>query len=73
MPQIKEAFTLKKVFDNQSKSFRGALDDSIDDLDIQVLFPFSIREVEHNSGLNADFSKSLGNPRQLLDALLADY
>jgi hypothetical protein len=36
IPQIKEAFTLKKVFDNQSKSFRGALDDSIDDLDIEV-------------------------------------
>ena len=52
---------MNKVFDNMARRFRSQNDKDAHDLDLNVDFQFSIREVKHNSALNADFIKALEN------------
>lgn len=73
VPKLRESFKLTKVFDNAARRFRT--DQQAGDMDIKVNFPFSIREVKHNSALNADVLHALANndKRAILHALLTDY
>lgn len=52
-------FTFSKTFDSTTKQYRSPSDPTVADLDITVNFKFSVREVPHNSALNADFMQAL--------------
>lgn len=75
VPTIKDSFTVTKVYDNIKRGFRSANDSKVEDLDIKVAFPFSIREVVHNAALNSDFVSALrkNDQKEMLYALLTDY
>lgn len=73
VPKLRESFKLTKVFDNAARRFRT--DQQAGEMDIKVNFPFSIREIKHNSALNTDVLQALAknDKRAILHALLTDY
>jgi hypothetical protein len=74
VPKIVDSFTLSKVFDNMARRFRSPSDQEFVDQDIRVNYPFTIRQVVHNSALNADFINAMkAKNANLLYPFCTDY
>ena len=76
-------FDVRKVFDSERRRWRNPNESASTErnLDIEVIYPFSVNEVKFNTGLNEDFiavleaAKNSDDNRNvdLIQPIVADY
>ena len=75
-PKVKDSFTIRRIYDVTKRKYLHNLDATLGDLDLEINFRFSTREVEFNSALNADMIKALEKAEdefELMRPILTDY
>jgi hypothetical protein len=75
-PKVKDSFSVRRLYDVTKRRFNNAINATQGDLDLEINYRFSIREVEFNSALNADMIKALANAKdefELIRPILTDY